>query len=293
VSASRATSEFDETSLIDAILGSDAGLIPDDHTESRGALPVQAADRTPVLSVRGLDGPPAVHDVSFDLFPGEVLGLGGLVGSGRSEIAHLLIGLTRPTSGSVRLAGREIRVRNPAAALRAGIALVPEDRRGAGLVLDFDVRDNTTLASLDARCHAWTPIPSRRAEREVTEGTIARLQVATTGPQQTVRTLSGGNQQKVVIGKYLLRDPRVLIVDEPAVGIDVHAKREIFQLLRRLAEGGAAVLMISSDFSELVEWCDRVLGVVNSTVTGELAGAEITERAVTELAYGRRAPTPA
>ncbi len=287
VSAHRPTSEFTAASLIDAILGEDASAPP--APTHRAEATARAETEQPLLRVRDLSGPPRVRDVSFDLFPGEILGLGGLVGAGRSELAYLLTGVTRRTSGSVELAGSAFAPRAAADALAAGMALIPEDRRGAGLVLDFDVRRNATLASLRAHVIAGTPFPSRRREERTADALIERLRIATAGHGQTVRTLSGGNQQKVVIGKYLMREPRVVIVDEPALGVDVHAKREIFLLLRELADAGAAVLMISSDFTELVEWCDRVLGFRDGTVSGELRGSGITERAITELAYGRAA----
>lgn len=262
----------------------------DDVVASEGVRDVGTTTLAPSAPVRlrvtDLSRGAAVRNVSFELREGEVLGVAGLVGAGRSELARLLIGADKPESGTIELHGEKVRFRSPAHAMKAGIALVPEDRKNASIFPEFDVRRNVTVSTLSSWCHARTPFPSRTRELAVTTEAIARLQIATTGPNQLIRTLSGGNQQKAIFARYMLADPKVFVVDEPALGVDVHAKREIFLLLREFAHEGASIILISSDFTELVEWSDRVIGMNEGRVTGELLGSQLTDRNVTELAYG-------
>lgn len=245
-------------------------------------------DKPIVLSARHLRRGNLVRDVSLDLYAGEILGLGGLVGAGRSELARVLAGVDRPQAGEIRFDGRRVRFRTPADALQTGIALLPEDRRNAGLLVNEDIRTNVTLAALGGHRIPRTPIPSRRRETAAAREMIRALAVAASGPDQLVRTLSGGNQQKIVMGKYSLRNPRVFIADEPTLGVDVEAKREIFFLLRRMADAGASVVIICSEFSELVEWADRVVCLSQGRLTGVLAGNDITENRIIELSYEHR-----
>jgi ABC-type sugar transport system ATPase subunit len=247
-----------------------------------------------VVAVRGLGRDGALHDVGFDIRSGEVLGIAGLVGSGRTELARLLAGADRPTAGSITVRGRGTRLRSPRDALAAGIALIPEDRRNEGLVLGFGTRFNVTLATLARHRFGRFPRPSRRSEERATAEAGRRLRLTAADTERPVALLSGGNQQKVVIAKWLERHPDVLIFDEPTQGIDVEAKAEALALARSLAEQGSAVVLVASDFSELVSTCDRVIVLREGRLCGELAGADVSETAIVELCYRDAfAPRPA
>ncbi|MBS1880324.1 MAG: sugar ABC transporter ATP-binding protein [Actinobacteria bacterium] len=274
------TSEATEASLVAAIAGGDPGLRPP------AQLPARAeAGAEPVLRVRNLRLEPRVEDISLEVYPGEILGLAGLVGSGRTELARLIFGAERPEAGTIEIDGRVRRLRSPNAAVRAGVALLPEDRRHEGLVLDFSVRENLTLASLAQHRIGRLPVPSRASETRTATETIERLGIRTPGPERAVRRLSGGNQQKVVLGKWLQRRERLLIFDEPTQGIDVGAREDVFASIRELAESGRAVIVISSDFSELVGLCTRVVALREGRVTGALEKESISEEALVRLAY--------
>jgi ribose transport system ATP-binding protein len=225
--------------------------------------------------------------VSFVLHPGEIVGLSGLVGAGRTELAEALFGLRPVISGEVLLDGAPVRLRSPHEAIAAGLALVPEDRRYHGLVVEDSVRHNIALPNLDRL--SYLRLVSARREGELAQHTCDRLRVKTPGVNQTVGLLSGGNQQKVVLGKWLARAPRVLLIDEPTRGIDVGAKSEIYALMDRLAGGeGVAVLMISSDLEEVLGMSDRVLVLHRGRLAGELPRAGLSEEAIMHLAVGGR-----
>ena len=197
-----------------------------------------------VLRLDGLARRPMVQSVSLELHAGEVLGLGGLVGAGRSDLARLIFGADRPDAGSMALEGRPYAPRTPAAALRAGVGLVPEERRADGLLLTKSVAFNLALANLGKVVFSPAlPLVSGRKLRSLAEDTIRALAVKAEGPGQPVGRLSGGNQQKVVIGRWLARRPKVLILDEPTRGVDVGARAEIHRLIRQLAAEGMAVLV--------------------------------------------------
>ncbi len=232
----RPTRELSHRELVEAIAGGATPAAGADRTRAEFETP--PAKSIPLLSVRHLTRPPVVEDVSFDLYAGEILGLAGLTGSGRTEVARMLSGADRATAGSVEVSGRELRLRSPADAIRAGIALLPEDRRYEGLVLDFGVRENVTLASLPEHRQGRLPLASRRSEAAATEEMVSRLAIQTPTIEQQVRRLSGGNQQKVVVAKWLVRHGqlKVLIFDEPTQGVDVGAKEEIFRLIRQIAD---------------------------------------------------------
>jgi ABC-type sugar transport system ATPase subunit len=275
----RETSALDEESLMDAIAGVGAGRSPQARRR-------RANNDPPVLSVRNLSRPPAVVDASFDLYAGEVLGLAGLVGSGRSEIARMLCGADRPAAGTIAIDGRPVRFRDPVDAVQAGIALLPEDRRHDGLILSFGIRENITLSSLRShRVASFVPLPHRGSEHAAAAEIATRLDIKPPGLEREVRRLSGGNQQKVVLAKWLHRAGKVLVFDEPTQGIDVGAKAEIFALIHELADEGKAIIVICSDFSELELLCDRVVAVREGRVRGSLEGDEITEEALLRMAY--------
>lgn len=239
----------------------------------------------PVLSVRGLTfrGGPATG-VSFDVRAGEILGMAGLVGAGRTELAEAVFGVRPVTGGELHLDGRPLSVRHPWDAIAAGVLLVPEDRRLHGLVLPEGVGFNLSLPNLD-RLGSRLGI-RRGAEAELHRTWIERLRVKTPSAAQPVGLLSGGNQQKVVYGKWLARGPRVLILDEPTRGVDVGAKAEIYALLDELAGRGVAVWMITSDMEELLGMADRAVVMHEGRLAGELARDELAEEAVMRLATG-------
>jgi ribose transport system ATP-binding protein len=244
-----------------------------------------SADARPILEVRGLQADHrGARPVTFALRPGEMVGMAGLMGSGRTELAEALFGIRRWLAGEVRLGGQEIRPRSPRQAMAAGVFLVPEDRRTEGLVLPASVRDNISLPSLDRL--SWLRLVARSKERELAGGLIDRLRIRTPSQRQTVGLLSGGNQQKVVLAKWLARTPRVLILDEPTRGVDVGAKQEIYALMDQLAGQGVAILMISSDLEEVLGMSDRVLVMHQGGLAGELPRERLSEEAVMQLATG-------
>ena len=287
VMLARATQEVDERALVDAIAGS---------RDARDLTSSPAwSDRpaTPILRVRELRRPPLVHDVSFDLHEGEILGLAGLVGAGRTEVVRMLFGADSPSGGTIEVNGAPVRFRSPVDAIRRGIALLPEDRRHEGLVLDFTARENITLASLrHHRRNRLLPFPSRRSERTAATSIAKRLAIPERGVDEDVRRLSGGTQQKVVLAKWLERQGAVFIFDEPTQGVDVGAKAELFSLIQELVSHGRGAIVISSDFAELVQICNRVVALREGRVSGVLEAPNITEDALLRLAYDDSA-TPA
>ncbi|MFR0352722.1 sugar ABC transporter ATP-binding protein [Streptomyces sediminimaris] len=235
-----------------------------------------------LLTVEGLTRDGVFHDVSFEVHAGEVVGIAGLVGAGRTEVVRAVFGADPYDRGAVKVSGAAVRRGDVNAAMAAGIGLVPEDRKGQGLVLDASVEENLGLVTLRAATRAG--LVDRAAQRGAAERIAKQLGVRMAGLGQHVRTLSGGNQQKVVIGKWLLAETKVLILDEPTRGIDVGAKVEIYQLVNDLTAQGAAVLMISSDLPEVLGMSDRVLVMAQGRIAGELAAGEATQDAVMALA---------
>jgi rhamnose transport system ATP-binding protein len=232
----------------------------------------------PVLEVRGLSGRPHLRDISLTLRRGEIVGLAGLVGSGRSELAQAVFGVAPPDAGEIRLDGRPARIRDPRDAIRHGIAYVPEDRGQQGLVRPMRLRENVSLAVL--RRLARVGFVDRAAEAGLAAESIRRFAIRATGVDQVVGKLSGGNQQKVVLGKWLATRPRVLIMDEPTRGIDVGAKAEIHRLMSELAGQGMAILMISSELPEVLGMSDRVLVMREGRIAAEFPRERATQEAV-------------
>lgn len=226
--------------------------------------------------------------VSFDAGKGEILGFAGLVGAGRSELAKAIVGLDPLASGVVKLGGADLKVGDPRAAIDRGIYLVPEDRRGEGLVTGMNVRENVTLPSLKRFASLF--LISRRKETEATEQQIQSLRIKTPGTETKVGNLSGGNQQKVVLAKWLSMNPKVMILDEPTRGIDVGAKAEIYKLMRLLAEQGTVLLMISSDMEEVLHVSDRVAVMHEGRITGVLERPDCNEENIMQLAVGKHIP---
>jgi ABC-type sugar transport system ATPase subunit len=242
-----------------------------------------ADDAAVVLEARGLSRGRAVSDVSLTVRAGEIVGLAGLVGSGRSEVARLLAGADRPDAGDVALDGAPIRLRHPRDAARHGIAMVPESRKEEGLLMMRSIRENATLATLPRFTRAG--VVDRSRERRYAQGLFERLDVRAPGTSTRVGALSGGNQQKVLFAKWLAIEPRVLIADEPTRGIDVAAKREIHGLIAELAAGGMGVLLISSEIEEVLGLAHRVLVMRGGRVVEELAGEAATEERVMRAAF--------
>jgi ribose transport system ATP-binding protein len=247
-------------------------------------LPAVASDAKIVLDVRNLTAATHVNDVSFRVHAGEIVGLAGLVGAGRTEIVRAIAGADVPTGGFIALDGARVVVRNPASAIAAGIALITEDRKSQGLVLGMNVRENTTLAHLNA--YSRGPFISRTAEDDVTNHEIAELHIRTPGGEQIVSNLSGGNQQKVVLAKWLIGQARVFLFDEPTRGVDVGAKAEIYALMVGLLSHGAAIVMVSSELPEVLGMSHRILVVRDGAIRAELSRDEATPDKVIAVAAG-------
>ncbi|CAL9662592.1 Galactose_methyl galactoside import ATP-binding protein MglA [Actinosynnema sp. ALI-1.44] len=229
-----------------------------------------------LFKVEGLTRRGAFRDVSFHVRAGEVLGIAGLVGAGRTEVVRAAFGVDPYDSGTVEVAGREVPAHDVRAAVRAGLGLVPEDRKGQGLVLTSTVADNLGLVTMRASTKAG--LVDRRGQRERAAEMAKSLRVKASGLGQPVRELSGGNQQKVVIGKWLLADPRVLVLDEPTRGVDVGAKVEIYELVNRMTAAGRAVVLVSSDLPEVIGMSDRVVVMAHGRVAGELPGGTTQDK---------------
>ncbi|MFJ8958428.1 sugar ABC transporter ATP-binding protein [Lentzea sp. NPDC102401] len=238
-----------------------------------------------LLSVRRLTREGVFTDVSFDVRAGEIVALSGLVGAGRSEVARAIFGIDRPDAGSVHVNNRKLKYGSPTAAMAAGIGFVPEDRRQQGLVMDASIERNTALASL-GRLSKFGLL-RRRSERALAQDWAVKLRLKFSRLSDPVGVLSGGNQQKVVLAKWLARNPSVLIVDEPTRGIDVGTKAEVHRLLSELAGQGVAVLMISSELPEVLGMADRVLVMHEGRLVDELSRAEATEERVALAAAGQ------
>ena len=237
----------------------------------------------PVLRIERLQRLPRVREITLELAAGEILGLAGLVGAGRTELARLIFGADHPTAGKMSLAGRPYAPRSPFDAIRRGVALVPEERRSEGLLLAKSIAFNLSLATMEqnrGRLQLLSPARMRAAAREL----VQRLDVNAASVTQAVGELSGGNQQKLVIGKYVRAAPAVLILDEPTVGVDVGARAEIYQIIRGLADAGTGVLIISSDFEEL-EICDRVAVIRAGVVAAVVTAPHATKEHLTSLCY--------
>jgi ABC-type sugar transport system ATPase subunit len=226
-----------------------------------------------------------VHDVSLTVREGEVLGIGGLAGSGRSELLRIIAGAQRHTSGRVLLHGQSHSHKSVGAALNRGIALVPEERRSQGVILSHSIGENIALGNL-ARLSRWG-LTTRARTKSLALRLMGELQIKSLGPHQTVRQLSGGNQQKVVLAKYLARNPKVLLLDEPTRGIDVGTKAEIYGLLRDLAAKGTAVIIVSSELPELIGLADRIMLMHEGKVSGEVTAEGADEEQLLVYCYGR------
>ncbi len=236
--------------------------------------------KPPVLEARNLTWTNRLKDVSLSVRAGEIVGLGGLDGQGQRDLLLGLFGVLRGVSGEILIDGRKVSISSPSVAKsrKNGMALIPEDRKTEGLMLPMSVRDNLSFAALHRLSHAG--LIDRAAEAKAVEEMIRLLGIRTAGTDIPVGSLSGGNQQKVVIAKWLMVTPRIILLNDPTRGIDVGTKQEMYQLLRKLADSGAAIVFYSTDYDELIGCCDRVLVFYDGAVRRVLAGAEITERSL-------------
>ena len=267
---------FDSDRLIGLMVGRGLGqLFPE-----RSARPSDEV----LLSVRDLSEPGIVEGITFDLHAGEVLGIAGLMGSGRSELARIVFGLDRFARGEVFLRGRSLGRASPRERIRRGLAFLTEDRREEGLLMGAGVAENAALASLPAFGRAG--FVDRRREAVAVAEVAESVRLRSASPRQPVRTLSGGNQQKVVLAKWLLARPSVLILDEPTRGVDVGARQEIYRLIDELAGRGAGVLMISSEIEELIGTCDRIAAMSRGEIRRTFARPEFDREAILRAALG-------
>ncbi|GBD19410.1 Ribose import ATP-binding protein RbsA [bacterium HR27] len=239
---------------------------------------VRSSPGAPRLEVRKLVRAGVLHDVNLTVHAGEIVGLAGLVGAGRTELARCLFGVDPIDSGEIRIDGKTVAIRNPQDAVRHGIVLVPEDRKLQGLVLILSVRENIALPVLSRLAHFG--FPSRREEERLATSFVERLRIRTPSIEQRVLNLSGGNQQKVVLARALATNPRVLILDEPTRGIDVGAKAEVHALIAELAEAGMGILLISSELPEVLSMSHRVLVMSGGRIVAEFSREEATEERV-------------
>lgn len=269
--------EINHNSMVKLMVGRDVSQFYPHEPHEAGEV---------VLSVSDLVTPAHPSEkIDFSLRRGEIVGVSGLVGAGRTELLQTLFGVTPALSGQICIGSKAWRIRTPMDAIEAGLALVPEDRKQQGLILDMAIRENMSLATLLRDQNRG--FLNRAKEREISEKMVGDLNVKTPSDQQIVRLLSGGNQQKVVLGKWLAQEPKVLLLDEPTRGIDVGAKAEIYALMEALVKTGVGILFVSSEMEEILGMSDRTLVMHEGRLTGELQRAELSEEAVMRLATGQ------
>ncbi|WP_201774116.1 sugar ABC transporter ATP-binding protein [Demequina oxidasica] len=244
------------------------------------AVPL-ASDAPVVLEVSDLSAPGTFSDVSFDLRAGEIIGLAGLVGSGRSEILEAIYGERKPSSGSVKIGGEALKLGSVSAAVDADMGLSPEERKSQGLMLEEPIYRNATLSTFTR--FAKGPFLDEQAERAATEEQMKALELRPAEPNRITRTLSGGNQQKIMLARWLIHGTKVLLLDEPTRGVDVGARMEIYALIRKLAAAGTAIVVVSSEIEEVLGLADRVLVIADGRVIAEKPATEITEHGVLDL----------
>ena len=270
----RPTGEWTEASLIQAMVNRPIdALFPARHATVGEVM----------LEVEGLSSAGRFENVSFQLRAGEVLGIGGLIGAGRTEVLKAIYGALPISGGRIRVQSREVSIRTPRDAIAAGVALVPEDRKGEGLVMAFPVRSNIAMSTLTRMSWLRTVLARGRIDRLADEA-VRELRIRTPSIRQRVQLLSGGNQQKVVLGRALTTKPRVFLLDEPTRGIDVGAKVEVYRLINALAEQGAAILVVSSDMIELLGLCDRILVMRTGRIAGAVPRHEFSQERVMHFA---------
>jgi ABC-type sugar transport system ATPase subunit len=226
------------------------------------------------MSVNHLTTVGKFYNISFELHSGEILGIAGLIGAGRTELAEAIFGASPPESGEIIFLGGRVNIRTPQKAIKLGIGMVPEDRHEAGLILTMSIRENISLITLDEMCKF--SVIMKRLETQRALKAFNQLDIRAPSIETSVMSISGGNQQKVILARWLQISPKVLILDEPTRGIDVGAKAEIFNLIRQLADNGVAVLMINSELPEILGLSDRILVMSAGRLTGEFTGNKVT-----------------
>ena len=250
---------------------------------TRPTLAPQPDQKSPMLQVRGLSTAGLLDDVSFDLYPGEILGFAGLMGAGRTEVARVVCGADRADDVDVRVMGKHARIRDPSDAVRMGIGYLSEDRKRYGLMLEQDVRFNIGLSSLGAFSGPFGFVHDRKLRRACAEY-IESMRIKTPSMYKLARNLSGGNQQKMVVAKWLLRDCDILIFDEPTRGIDVGAKEEVYALLEELAAAGKGIIMISSELPEVLRLSHRIIVMADGRITVTLENRDLAQETIMEYA---------
>jgi ribose transport system ATP-binding protein len=259
--------------LIATMLGRE---VPEAEQRAAAHEAREATAGEPVLKAHDLTSHHAPKGVSIDVHRGEVVGLAGLLGSGRTETAKAIFGAQPLDSGTVEIDGKDVSPDSPGEAIKSGLAFLPEDRKAEGIIPDLSVRENIVAAALPRLSRAG--FVSKKEQDELVERFMTRLDIKASSPDQPVGELSGGNQQKVMLARWLCLEPKVLILDEPTQGIDVGAKAEVQQLIAELAEGGLGVVMIDSEPEEIIEGSDRVVVLRDGTVAGTLSGDELNEQ---------------
>lgn len=236
-----------------------------------------------IMEVKNVQVYPMSSPVSFKLYEKEILGFFGLVGAGRTELMRKLFGIDPIGEGEIYIKGNQVRVSSPKDAIGAGIGLVPEDRKGLGLILGMSIRDNMLISKLGQLKSFWL---NRRVLKKITGNYISDLGISLRNEEQAVKELSGGNQQKVVIAKWLAMTPDILIMDEPTRGIDIGAKSEIYALMRKLTESGKSIIMISSEIAEVMQVSDRIIVMHEGSISGEIAAEEVSKNSIMQAAFG-------
>ena len=260
-------SELSKTKLIQQMVGRDVEALNIQRRRVRDDV---------VMSVRGLSYKNVLHDINFDILRGEIVGVCGLLGAGKTELAETLFGLAPYEKGSIYVEGREARIRSPVDAIESGLGFVTESRLSDGIFALLSVKENASVTIFDQLSN-WLGVIDRREQTRRVDEVASRLGVRSAGLDQLIMNFSGGNQQKVVLGKWLLRNPKLLILDEPTRGIDVGAKREFYRILERLSEEGAAVLLISSESDEVYDLSDRIIIMQGGRMSREFARGELTK----------------
>ncbi len=279
--ANTSTHLLSKADLIGHITGQDPAVV-DEEIEAHERMSMGEE----ILRVENLQVAGSNHEVSFSVNAGEILGIGGLVGAGRTELVRAIFGADKPLAGNIIIKGKRVRTRQPKDALKHGIVLLPEDRRHQGLLLDWSIRANITIASLKKhRAIPSLPVPSKAIERKAAWEQIKKLAIMTPSEEKLAGELSGGNQQKVVLAKWLNRSADLFIFDEPTQGIDVQTKQEVYRLMSALAAEGKGVIFISSEFVEIVKVCHRVIVLREGRFNGELTGTGLTESNLVRACY--------
>ena len=236
-----------------------------------------------VLEVKNVQVFPGAKPVSFKLYEKEILGFFGLVGAGRTELARIIFGVDPIGSGEIYVEDGKVKISSPKDAIQAGIGLVPEDRKGLGLILGMSIKDNMLISKIG---QFKSSLLNKKTLKNITGTFISDLGISLRNEEQEVKELSGGNQQKVVIAKWLAMEPNILIMDEPTRGIDIGAKSEIYALMRKMTEQGMSIIMISSEMAEVMQVSDRILVMHEGSISGELTAEEVTRNNIMQAAFG-------